>query len=66
MRSPTGRLTTGVSPGAFVDTLVSGFLALVKGDCLGIFGSVGLLAVAADARVDKILLSRNWLGTDGL
>lgn len=56
MSSPARCLTCGVTLGAIVDTLGAGFSTLVKGDGLGVFGGVGLLAVAADARVGESIL----------
>ena len=51
----TGTLAGRVAA-AVVDALVVGFGADVVGDGQGVFGGVGLLAVAADAAVTQCVL----------
>lgn len=62
--SPTSCLARGIGFGAAGDTLVASFLALIEGDCLRVFGGVGLLAVAANAGVDEatLMMSQSMFG----
>lgn len=44
-------LAGGIAIGTVVDALVAPFRADEVGECLRVFGDVGYLAIAADARV---------------
>lgn len=56
MSSPARCLACGVIARAVVYALVPSLLTLIERDCLGVFGGVGLLAVATDARVGESFL----------